>query len=87
MLYVNSGYQNWRVCKGENFMNKDILKGKWKEIKGQVKKHWGNLTDDELDKVNGQAEELSGLLQKKYGYDKQRAEKEIDQFLKSKEDK
>lgn len=62
-------------------MNQDIVSGKWQEIKGKVKQQWGNLTDDEITKMKGTHEELQGLLQKKYGYQKDAAEKEIDVFL------
>jgi uncharacterized protein YjbJ (UPF0337 family) len=62
-------------------MNKDIIKGKWKEIKGNLKQQWGALTDDEIDSLEGSYEELEGLLQKKYGYEKDRTKKEIDSFL------
>ncbi len=63
-------------------MNKDIIQGKWKEIKGQVKQQWGELTEDDVSKMKGSFEELQGILQKKYGYDKERSEKEIDIFVK-----
>lgn len=62
-------------------MNKDILKGKWKEIKGKVKQQWGDLTDDEITHVEGNYDELSGLLQQKYGYQKEEAQKAIDKFI------
>ena len=62
-------------------MNKDIIKGKWHEIKGKVKQQWGKLTDDEITKMDGSYEELEGILQKKYGYHKDQAEKEIQRFL------
>ena len=62
-------------------MNRDILAGKWKEMKGSVKEKWGKLTDDELDQVSGRFEQLSGLIQQRYGYAKERAERELDQFL------
>ena len=48
-------------------MNEDILKGKWKEIKGEAKQKWGKLTDDDLAQVEGKEEELLRLLQKRYG--------------------
>jgi uncharacterized protein YjbJ (UPF0337 family) len=67
--------------KGVRYMNKDIIQGKWKEIKGNIKQHWGRLTDDEIANLNGSYEELEGLLQKKYGYEKDRTEQEIDSFL------
>lgn len=63
-------------------MNKDIIKGNWREIKGKVQQKWGQLTNDEVDKMQGNHEELRGAIQKKYGYQKDQAEQEIDQFVK-----
>ena len=48
-------------------MNWDQVQGSWKQFKGQVKQKWGDLTDDEIDRVEGRQEELAGLIQKKYG--------------------
>lgn len=48
-------------------MNEDIVKGKWKEIKGRIKEQWGKLTDNDLAEIQGKGEKLLGLLQKKYG--------------------
>jgi len=62
-------------------MNEDILKGKWKEINGEVKRKWGKLTDDDLAQVEGKAEELEGLLQKRYGYAKEKAAEEYKGFI------
>jgi uncharacterized protein YjbJ (UPF0337 family) len=62
-------------------MNEDILKGKWKEIQGSVKERWGKLTDDDLTIVEGKGEKLLGLLQKKYGYSKDKAEQEYKEFI------
>ena len=62
-------------------MNADILKGKWKQIQGEAKKWWGDLTDDELTRVDGEQDKLVGLLQEKYGYSKEKAEAAIDQRL------
>ena len=62
-------------------MNRDILEGKWKQVKGSVKEKWGELTDDELDKAAGRFEKLAGLLQERYGYAKDQAEQELDDFL------
>ncbi len=63
-------------------MNRDVLQGKWKELRGRARQRWGELTDNDLDKVNGQRDQLVGLLQQKYGYTRSRAEVEIDQFSK-----
>ena len=57
-------------------MNEDILKGKWLEIKGRVKEKWGKLTDNDLGEIEGKGEKLLGLLRKKYGYIREKAEPE-----------
>ena len=62
-------------------MNKDILAGKWKEMKGRVKEQWGKITDDELDRAEGRAEQMVGLLQQRYGYTKEKAQDEYDRFM------
>jgi uncharacterized protein YjbJ (UPF0337 family) len=62
-------------------MNQDIFEGKWKEMRGQVKEWWGELTDDDLDRVSGKADQIVGLLQKKYGYTKEHAQEEYNRRL------
>jgi uncharacterized protein YjbJ (UPF0337 family) len=62
-------------------MNEDILSGKWNQLKGEVKKQWGKLTDDELDVIAGQRDKLLGKMQEKYGYARFDAERELDDFL------
>ncbi len=62
-------------------MNVDILKGKWKEVKGGIKEKWGKLTDDDLTRVEGKAEKLLGFLQERYGYTREKAEKEYEEFM------
>jgi len=62
-------------------MNKDIFEGKWKQMRGQVKEWWGQLTDDDLDRAAGKADQLIGLLQQKYGYTREQAEEEFNRRL------
>lgn len=62
-------------------MNKDILIGNWKQLRGRVKMTWGRLTDNELDKIQGRRERLVGMLQEKYGYTRQQAERSLNDFL------
>jgi len=64
-------------------MNRDVLEGQWKQVKGKVKQQWGRLTDDELDMVNGRYDELAGLIQERYGYSREEADNELDMFLKN----
>lgn len=62
-------------------MNSDIAAGKWKQLKGSLKQWWGKLTDDDIDKISGNWDQLVGKIQEKYGYDKQQAEKECHEKL------
>ena len=62
-------------------MASDILKGKWMQLKGSIKERWGELTDDEVDEVQGEAQQLIGLLREKYGYAKEKAEAEVAEFM------
>jgi uncharacterized protein YjbJ (UPF0337 family) len=66
-------------------MNNDIFAGKWKQLRGQVQQKWGDLTNDDLDRIKGTQTEFEGLLQEKYGYTKERAKQEVDNFLKASE--
>lgn len=58
-------------------MNTDTLQGQWKQLKGKAQQKWGKLTSDDLDRIEGRQEELVGLVQEKYGYARERAEKEV----------
>jgi uncharacterized protein YjbJ (UPF0337 family) len=58
-------------------MNADVIRGNWKQLRGQVKEWWGQLTDDDLDRIEGSSEKLIGRLQERYGWTKERAEQEI----------
>lgn len=62
-------------------VNMSQFSNSWDKIKGEVKIHWGQLTDDDLLKVEGKKDKLVALIKDKYGYTKAKAEKEMDQFL------
>lgn len=61
-------------------MNEDIAEGKWEQLKGSVKEKWGQLTDDDITQINGNAQKLCGLLQEKYGRTREEVEREVDEF-------
>ena len=61
-------------------MNWDRIEGDWKQMAGKVKQKWGNLTDDDMLKMKGKREELEGVLQTRYGYNKDQVKKEIDSW-------
>lgn len=59
-------------------MNADELKGKWKQMSGEVKSRWGKLTDDDLTEIDGEREKLIGKLQERYGKSREAVEKELE---------
>ncbi|KPQ24298.1 CsbD family protein [Halomonas sp. hl-4] len=64
-------------------MNWDQVEGRWTEMKGKARASWGELTDDELDQINGKREQLVGKLQQKYGLAKDEAERKADEWASS----
>jgi uncharacterized protein YjbJ (UPF0337 family) len=61
-------------------MNSDQLKGKWKQVKGSVKERWGKLTDDDMNVIDGQSEQLIGKIQERYGIAREAAQKQVDEW-------
>lgn len=59
-------------------MNQDVIKGKWKEIKGEIQKQWGKLTNDELEQTKGDMTAVNGLIQQKYGHAKDEVSKSLN---------
>jgi len=64
-------------------MNWDQIAGSWKQFQGKVREKWGKLTDDDLTVVAGKRDQLSGALQRRYGLEKDEAEKQLDEFVSS----
>lgn len=64
----------------ERIKNKDIFKGNWKQIKGAVQQHWGELTNDDLDRIEGSHEGFAGRIQERYGKSKDEAEREVSDW-------
>lgn len=61
-------------------MNEQFIKGKWKELKGEIRKKWGELTDDELEKTKGDMTAVSGLIQQKYGQAQEDVSRGLDEL-------
>lgn len=59
-------------------MNKLQIKGEWNQIKGKIKEQWGDLTDDDLDRIEGRRDRLIGLIQERYGESVEEARREVD---------
>lgn len=62
-------------------MNLDTLKGHWKELAGKAKQTWGQLSDDELLRVEGNLQRLEGLVQQRYGTTREEAAKQVRNFM------
>lgn len=62
-------------------MNEDILKGKWNEIKGEIRSRWGKLSDDELETMKGKFTSIGGLLQQRYGLKENEARDGLNKIL------
>lgn len=61
-------------------MNKDTIEGNWKQLKGKAQAKWGDLSDDVFDVSEGNRTYLCGKLQEQYGWDRDRAEREVTDF-------
>ena len=48
-------------------MNKDQVQGKWQQLKGEIKKKWGKMTDNDLLEVEGDMDKLAGKIQQRTG--------------------
>ena len=64
-------------------MNQPWLKGKWNEYKGKAQERWGKLTNDDVDRVQGQRDQLLGVVQQRYGRSREEAERELDEWEKA----
>ena len=63
-------------------MNRDIAEGKWKQLKGQIREKWGELTDDDIDQVEGSSDRFIGVLQERYGLAREEAKKQFEEMKK-----
>ena len=58
-----------------------LMKANWLQLRGKAKEKWGELTDDDLEKVEGQFDQLVGTIQEKYELTRSKAEAEVNAFL------
>jgi uncharacterized protein YjbJ (UPF0337 family) len=63
-------------------MNREEFESNWRQMRGQIKRWWGILNDFDLDRADGRSDRLVELLQQKYGYTREFAEQEFNQWLK-----
>ena len=58
-------------------VTKEELTGQWNEVKGRLKEHWGQLTEDDLMQARGSTDQLVGVVQQKTGATRS----EVENFL------
>lgn len=68
-------------------MDSNVIKGKWKQMVGGLKQKWADLTDDDWKHIEGDRDKLIGKIQERYGYAKERAHHEVDEYFKEQERK
>lgn len=63
-------------------MNRDRIRGNWKQIRGEAKKRWGRLTDDDLEVIDGMRDKLVGRIQERYGIAREQAAAQVEKWQK-----
>lgn len=61
-------------------MNQDILKGQWRQMKGEARKSFGKLTDDDMEVIGGHIDSFIGKVQERYGYTREQASEQVRKF-------
>lgn len=62
-------------------MNWEHVTANWEQMKGKLRAKWGKLTDDDLEVIKGEREQLAGRLRERYALDRDKADDEIDTWL------
>ncbi|MCB1800789.1 MAG: CsbD family protein [Gammaproteobacteria bacterium] len=61
-------------------MNWEQVKGNWNQVKGEIKSKWGDLSDDDLTRIDGEKDKLVGVIQERYGVSKEEAQRQVDKL-------
>jgi uncharacterized protein YjbJ (UPF0337 family) len=62
-------------------MQADVPRAKWKLFRNEVNYHWAQLSSDDLDRIDGTRDNLVYLLERRYGYARRRAEREVERVM------
>jgi len=65
----------------------DVLRSRWKRFRNEINHYWSELGADDLDRVDGERDNLVILLERKYGYARRRAEREVERVVSEFEDR
>jgi uncharacterized protein YjbJ (UPF0337 family) len=61
-------------------MNWGQVQGKWRQMKGDIRTHWGKLTDQDLHLIGGEKDKLIGAIQERYGIEKDEAQRQVEEW-------
>jgi uncharacterized protein YjbJ (UPF0337 family) len=61
-------------------MNWDQIKADWREVRGKARVAWGKLTDDDLEQIRGNRDQLVAALQRRYGVAKENAQRQVSEW-------
>lgn len=67
-------------------MNRDRFEGKWTQLSGRMREHWGRLIHDRLSVVAGKHDQLAGKYQEQYGIYKEESRRQLKEFLRRNRD-
>lgn len=62
-------------------MDSEILKGNWKELKGLIRKEWNKLSENEIDQIEGNYDQLVGRLRQRYGLSVEEGRQRVNEFI------
>lgn len=79
-LIIGGYWRGVTLFEVTDFMNWQVIEGKWNQIKGSIKEKWGDFTDDEISQIEGNRDKFVGKLQEKYGMAKEEAERAADNW-------
>jgi uncharacterized protein YjbJ (UPF0337 family) len=65
---------------GSMDMDWNRIEGNWKQMKGKIKQQWGKLTDDDLNIIAGRQAQLEGIIQERYGIERDAARKQVEEW-------
>ena len=68
-------------------MRSDVLRAKWKQFRNELNFQWTQLSSDDLDQIDGRRDNLVYLLERRYGYARRRAEREVERVVDEFEDR
>jgi uncharacterized protein YjbJ (UPF0337 family) len=78
---LHNDFINEDQTRGVYMLNDNIVGGKWKQLKGEIRKAWGQLTDDELEHTRGDLNSIAGIVQQRYGETQEDVRTKLNDFV------